>query len=156
MKNSLMTLNVDKSCREYGWRATVVSLSEFNASICTDRNMSLPLIRSSEDNFNLNLFISTYIFNRFSYNLKVARSLGLFWFDQAVLLDAVLSIETGFEWQTFSGQKLNFTKWTVGRPQVHDGVTFSMVSTMDRLNSFVCIKDIVEYNLINGSISGQP
>ena len=122
-----MILNVLQSCRENGYWKTVISVSEFNASICTDRNMSLPVIRSNTDNFDLNLFLSTYLFNRENWNSEIARSQGLFWFDQAVLLDAVLSIETGFEWQTFSGQKLNFTKWTVGRPQVHDGVTFSMV-----------------------------
>ena len=88
--------------------------------------MSLPVIRSNTDNFDLNLFLSTYIFNRGNWDSEKARSLGLFWFDQAVLLDAVSSIETGFEWQTFSGQKLNFTKWAFGHPQIYDGVTFSI------------------------------
>ena len=49
----------------------------------------------------------------------------LFWFDQSVMLDAISSAENNYEWTTFSGEKLNFTKWGYGHPQLYDGVTFS-------------------------------
>ena len=110
--------------------------------------MSLPVVRSNTDNIDLNLFLSTYLFNREDWNSEIARSLGLFWFDQAVLLDAVSSIETGFEWQTFSGEKLNFTKWAFGHPQIYDGVTFSIYQPNITDNATVLKSKIVKFIIL--------
>ena len=116
---------VIKACKRHGWFTTVVQLSEFNSTICTDRNMSLPIVENVDANYDLNLFIMNYVFGPEVWNKDVARSLGLFWFDQAIMLDAVSMDENDYVWSTFDGVKLNFTKWGYGHPQEHHGVTFS-------------------------------
>ena len=120
-----VNLFYQKACKQRGWFKTVVPLAKFNASICTDRNMSLPIVDSVDANYDLNMFIMNFIFGPGIWNQDTARSLGLFWFDQSVMLDAISSAENNYEWTTFSGKKLNFTKWGYGHPQLYDGVTFS-------------------------------